>query len=282
MLLCTINHYIMKRSIFLFFILLATSAIYSQGNLLISPTRVVFENGKQKDDLNLTNIGRDTAVYLISFLHYQMLSDGSFKQMEKPDSLLCADNYLRIFPRKIILPPNESQIIRLQFRKPANMKEKEYRSHLYFRAEKENSPLGLKNQKLDSTKMAVRITPVFGISIPVIIRNGNLDAKVEISEIAAKTLNDSTTQIKFAINRSGNKSVYGNLTVDYVPEKGKPIQIGVANGVGIYTEIDKRTFQMTLNWPKTIKQHAGKLIIYYKMPKEEGNNELTHEEYMLQ
>lgn len=273
---------IVKITSIVFFLLVPTIKNYAQGNLLISPIRVVMENGKQKEDLNLTNIGQDTAVYMISFLHYQMLADGSFKQLDKADSVTCADNYLRIFPRKIKLPPNESQVIRLQFRKPADMKDGEYRSHLYFRAEKENTPLGIKDSKLDSTQMAVRIIPIFGISIPVIIRVGNLNAKITLSDVNIKSLNDTVSQLAFAINREGNKSAYGNLTVMYEPKKGNSIQVGVANGIGVYTEIGKRTFSMLLNYKDGINFHSGKLVIYYKTPKESGNQVMARTEYMLQ
>lgn len=254
---------------------------FSQGNLLITPIRVIMENGKQKEDLTLTNIGKDSAVYMISFLHYQMLADGSFKQLDKQDSATCADNYLRIFPRKVTLPPNESQTIRLQFRKPADMKEGEFRSHLYFRAEKNVSPLGMVDVKSDTMHMAVKITPIFGISIPVIIRNGNTEAKISLSDVSLTAVNDSASRINLSINRTGNKSVYGNISVEYVPTTGKPIQVGVANGVAVYTELDKRTFSLLLNLTKDVRHKNGKLLIRYTMRKEDGGKELARTEYTL-
>ena len=59
---------------------------FAQGDLLVSPRRVVFEGDKQKEDLSLVNIGKDTATYSISFLQYDMKEDGSFVQIDKPDS----------------------------------------------------------------------------------------------------------------------------------------------------------------------------------------------------
>jgi len=263
------------------FFLCYTASGFSQGNLLISPIRVIMENGKQKEDLTLTNIGKDSAVYFISFLHYQMLVDGSFKQLDKPDSATCADNYLRIFPRRITLPPNESQTIRLQFRKPADMKEGEFRSHLYFRAEKDVSPLGVIDVKSDTMHMAVKITPIFGISIPVIIRNGNTEAKISLSDVSLTAVNDTASRIALSINRIGNKSVYGNISVEYVPTTGKSIQIGVANGVAVYTELDKRTFSLLLDLTKDVNLKNGKLLIRYTMRKEDGGKEMARTEYIL-
>jgi P pilus assembly chaperone PapD len=275
----------MKKKIALLFVIILspvlTFNIFSQGNLLVTPVRVIFENGKQKEDLNLTNIGKDTAVYMVSFIDYKMLEDGSFKQLDKPDSVTNAVRYLRIFPRRVTLPPNQSQIIRMQFRKTPDMKDGEYRSHIYFRAEQEVNPLGMKDLKIDSTQMAVKITPIFGISIPVIIRTGNLKLQLSLSDVSLSAINDSTSNLKVTINRSGEKSAYGNIKVDYVPEKGSKIQVGITNGIGVYNELTKRKFSMLLHLSNEKRLNAGKLVISYLSSAETGNVELARAEYVI-
>ncbi|MDP4278436.1 MAG: hypothetical protein Q8914_12495, partial [Bacteroidota bacterium] len=257
--------------------------IFAQGNLLVAPIRVVFENGKQREDLNLSNIGQDTAVYLISFLHYKMLEDGSFKQLGDTDALPTprADTYLRIFPRRVTLPPGESQIVRLQFRKPADMKDGEYRSHLYFRADKSATPLGMTTGRQDSTKLSVSITPIFGISIPVIIRSGNLDCGITLSDLSLKMVNDSTYNLQMSINRSGKKSAYGSLEATFVPDQGKEAVVGLANGVGVYTELSKRVYNLPLRMHYGAKLKNGKLVLRYLMPRDDGGKELARIEYRI-
>lgn len=256
---------------------------FSQGNLLVAPIRVIFEDGKQREDLNLSNIGQDTAVYLISFLHYQMLEDGSFKQLSDSDALPTprADTYLRIFPRRVTLPPGESQIVRLQFRKQPGMKDGEYRSHLYFRADKNAAPLGMKSSKEDTTKLSVSITPVFGISIPIIIRNGDLNLDLKLSDLSLKTVNDSIYNLAVSINRTGSKSAYGSLEATFVPDKGQAFVVGVANGVGVYTELNKRVYNLPLRLSKGIKLKSGKLVVRYLTPKDDGSKELAKAEYRV-
>lgn len=254
----------------------------SQGNLLVAPIRVVFENGKQKEDLNLTNIGQDTAIYLMSFIQYRMMSDGRFQTLENVDSVATrADKYLRMFPRKVVLPPGESQTIRMQYRKPADLKEGEYRSHLYFRAEKEVTALGMKPQNVDTTQMSVSITPIFGISIPVIIRNGNLKFQITLSDVSLSAVNDSVSLLSFNINRTGDRSSYGNLRVELVPNKGQTIQIGMANGVGVYTDLNTRRFALNIRNTTGQKLINGKLIIRYSNTQEEGGAELAKIEFRL-
>ena len=256
--------------------------VSAQGNLLVAPIRVVFEGAKQKEDLNLTNIGQDTAVYLISFIQYKMNEDGSFLQLENGDSLSTrSDKYLRIFPRKVVLPPGESQTIRMQYRKPTDLKDGEYRSHLYFRAEKEVSALGMNTTQSDTTKMSVSITPVFGISIPVIIRNGNLDYKMSLSNVALTAVNDTLSNLTFLINRTGNRSSYGNLRAEFVPAVGKSFDVGMANGVGVYTDLSARKFSMPIRNRADQKLKNGKLVIYYTNPREDGGTELAKTEFRI-
>ncbi len=70
----------------------------AQSDLLITPIRVVFEGNKQKEALNLVNMGKDTATYSISFIQYNMEEDGSFIVIETPDSgQMFADPYLTDF-----------------------------------------------------------------------------------------------------------------------------------------------------------------------------------------
>lgn len=271
----------MRKNIALLLMLFVTSVVMAQGDLLINPIRVVFEEQKQNADLNLTNIGKDTAVYMISFLNYKMLQDGSFVQLEKPDTTISADRYLRLFPRKVVLPPNESQTIRLQLRKPSNLKSGEYRSHIYFRAEKEKTPLGMKDKRIDSTKMAVSITPVFGISIPVIVRIGNLTNQLSLSDVSLQNVNDTISRLNVTINRGGNKSAYGNLRVEYHPVKGQKMDIGFANGIGIYPEIPKRDFALFIKNTIAMKADGGKLIIRFLAPNEDGGIELCRSELIL-
>jgi len=255
----------MKRFILnLFLLICLTSGLLAQGDLLVNPVRVVFEGAKLNEDINLTNIGSDTAVYVINFQHYKMLEDGNFTPNPVKDSL-CADPLLRLFPRKVKLAPEESQTIRLQLRKPLNLTPGEYRSHIYFRAEK-TQPKGFDMRPNDSLRMAVRITPVFGISIPVFVQHGDLQVNATLSDINIEAVNDTVSMLKMLINRSGTKSAFGNIIVEYVPEKGAKTEIAKVNGVAVYPEISKRWFSLPLRMTNQMKLSNAKLRIKYTVP----------------
>src|SRR6476646_573068 len=102
--------------LFAFFLALYPSLkTVAQGNLLIAPKRAVFESRERYKELTLSNTGNDTARYNISFIHYRMKENGSLEELSRSDnSLLFADSFVRFFPRTVILPPGESQVVRLQ------------------------------------------------------------------------------------------------------------------------------------------------------------------------
>ena len=236
----------------------------AQGDLLITPTRVIFDGNKQKEELNLVNTGNDTAIYSISFLQYNMKEDGTFTMIEKPDSgQMFADPYLRIFPRRVTLAPREPQVIMLQFRRKADMATGEYRSHLYFRAEKDSKPLGAENTVTDTTQLKVQLIPIFGLSIPVIIRTGAVNVSASLSDLKMEIQQDTIPYLKLTINRTGNISIYGDITVDYIPVQGKPYQIGTVKGMGVYTNINKRYVSIKLNKTPGTTLSNGKLKVQY-------------------
>ncbi len=246
-----------------------TQKISAQGDLLVSPVRVIFEGNRQKEEISLVNAGNDSATYSISFLQYDMTEDGDFVLIEKPvEGQMFADPYLRVFPRRVTLAPREAQVVRLQFRRVPNMVSGEYRSHLYFRAEKDNKPLGLDKTTLDPKLMSVQITPVFGISIPVIIRTGEVQVVSTLSNMKIEMQQDTIANLMLTINRTGNISVYGDIVAEYVPAKGKTLEIGLVRGVAVYANTNKRNISVRLGNIKGVNLHTGKIRVRYMGPKD--------------
>lgn len=256
----------MRKKILLMLISILGFSISSiaQGNLLITPTRVVFEGNKQKAQLNIANAGRDTATYSISFIQKNMREDGSFVNIEKVDSgQMFADPYLRIFPRKVTLAPGEAQVVALQYRRKSDMAAGEYRSHLYFRSEKNYEPLGLKNSGKDTAALSIHLIPVFGMSVPIIIRTGPVNVTAALIDLNLELQQNTIEYLKLAIVRTGNISLYGDVVVQYVPVQGKPYQIGSAAGVAVYTNLNKRYVIVKLNNTSGKLLKDGKLKVQY-------------------
>lgn len=253
---------------FQFTILLLLGCFYfetfAQGDLVITPNRVIFEGRKQKEDLNLINTGKETTTFSVSFVQRRMNEDGSFTAIETPDSnQMFADPYLRIYPRQVTLLPGEAQVVMVQCKRSADMQDGEYRSHLYFRSEKEYAPLGTESSVIDSTALSVQLTPIFGMSIPIIIRSGVVNANSTLSDLKLEKDREGIQYIRFTLNRTGNASIYGNLVAEFIPANGKPTQIGGVNGVAVYTNLDKRQVSIKLDSFEGLNLKNGKLRLRY-------------------
>jgi hypothetical protein len=261
----SINLRFFFRSLILLFLLQGffSLTVPAQGNLLVMPRRVVFEGGKRSDELNLGNIGKDTATFVISMIHIRMKEDGSFEQISQPDSgQLFADNFIRFFPRRVTLAPNESQVIKVQLVKSNELQPGEYRSHLYFRAIQKEKPLGEAETAKDSG-IKISIVPVFGISIPTIIRSGTSTSTVQVSAAELQVAPDSTPNLKLTFLRTGNMSVYGDIAVDHIAPDGKTTSVSVVKGLAIYTPNEKRRVHLLLDKTKQVNYHTGRLHITY-------------------
>jgi P pilus assembly chaperone PapD len=239
----------MKNKLFSFtiiFIVCCSFQTFSQGDLLINPHRVIFKATQVKEIIDLMNTGEETTTYVVSFVQRRMNENGSFSIITIPDAgQNFSDSHLRIYPRRITLIPGEGQAVMLQRKRNRSLPEGEYRSHLYFRAEKKSVPLANRDdQSEDAGAVGVSITPVFGTTIPIIIRSGTLKVVSTLSDL--KIVNSKEPKITFTANRIGNISTFGDFDVEYIPLKGKPYSIGVQRGVSIYTTIEKRFISINL------------------------------------
>jgi len=264
-------------------LMLFSEVVSAQGNLLITPRRVVFEGNKSSQEINLANTGQDSATYSVSFVQYRMTESGSFEQIEEPDpGQLFADKMIRYFPRTVTLAPGEAQMVRMQLRRSGDMQPGEYRSHMYFRAVPKESALGLEDQLEDTTAIGIRLTPIFGITIPVIVRAGDTETTVSLNKLSVTDVNDSTAMLNLVFNREGNRSVYGDLTVDYEPARGTSVQVGLVRGIAVYTPNQIRQFQMELKLPKGVDFSSGKLVIRYTNAEGDAENLLAEKELLLE
>jgi P pilus assembly chaperone PapD len=277
---------IKRQTSYFFLLLFAASCLslksFAQGDLLLYPKRIVFEGPRRSQVLNIANTGKDTVRYLISVVQMRMKEDGSFESIGQPDSAQhFADKNFRFFPRNVVLGPNESQTVKMQLVNTDQLEPGEYRSHLYFRAEPEKQPLGEEAAAKDTSSISVRLVAVFGISIPVIIRVGEITSKVSFSDVSLKMEKDSIPALKIAFNRMGNMSAYGDVSVDHISLQGKVTRIGLAKGMALYTPNVVRYFNLSLDKNAGVDFHKGKLYIAYTTQPDAKSVKIAETELML-
>lgn len=268
----------------LFFCILCFSenSAYAQGNLLVYPRRVVFEGAKHMEEFNLANIGKDTATYQVSLLEMRMKNDGSFEEVTKQDSgQNFAAPFLRFFPKLVVLGPNESQVVKVQVTRSSTLPPGEYRSHLYFRAVPLVKAKGESEEPVDPKNISVRITPIFGISIPVIIHAGEMSSSVSIDHVRLSEKNETGAMLEMTFNRQGNSSVYGNIIIEYLSDLNIKTKLIEADGVAIYTPNKLRDIRVQLPHMPGIDYMHGSLKIRYESSSEAKQVKLAETSYLL-
>ena len=91
----------------------------------------------------------------------------------------------------------------------------------------------------------------------------------EIAERGAAALvppEDPEQPVKLAlrIQRQGNRSIYGDITVTYISNGGESREVGRVQSVPVYTSITTRFFELPLTPPDDVELKAGRLEIVYE------------------
>ena len=255
--------------------------LLAQGNLLVTPRRVVFDGSSRSLDLNLANIGQDTTTYAISMIQMRMTEEGGFETIVEPDEgQQFANKNIRFYPRTVVLPPDEAQVVKVQLLRANTLDPGEYRSHFYFRAVPRLVALGEEETEIDTSGISVQLTPVFGITIPAIIRIGESDTQVSISDVALNTEGE-TPVVSLRFKRKGNFSIYGDLIVNHVSPQGKETMLGRANGIAVYTPNLARNFQFELSNTDGVDLKSGKLILDFSAPSDMEDEQYAKAELQL-
>ncbi|MFL6725465.1 MAG: molecular chaperone [Sphingomicrobium sp.] len=229
---------------------LSTSARAGVGDLLVAPTRLVLD-GRKGAEVILNNIGEEPATYRVSVEFRRMTENGDLIDVATPnDADRKAEDMIVYSPRKVVLAPHEPQAIRIAARAPQGLPDGEYRVHLLFRAIPPATPVV---QAADEKPKGVqfKLTPVYGVTIPVIVRLGNLQATAGIANVHLEK-KDGVPAIGLDLVRAGTRSTYGEVRV---LKAGVKDPIAVQKGVAVYTEVGKR--HVTLAIPENYRSAAG-------------------------
>lgn len=235
------------------------------ANLNISPKRVTFDRNTRSTTVYIFNQGTAPASFDISLIDRMMLPDGQIMPVEdaanKPElgpvlsQVKSAKAMLQASPRRATLEPGKGQTIRIRALPGADLADGEYRTHLTVTTIPPRD-IGLTAEQASSGapgELRFTVNSVFGISIPAIVRIGEPDVRAGIENVKidyAEVSPDGVApprRTAFAVIdlvRGGPNSLFGNVEIK-APNEKEPI--GVARGVGVYTEIPRRTMRIPLN-----------------------------------
>lgn len=242
------------------------SPALAQGDLLVAPTRVII-NGTGNAEVVLSNIGSQTATYRIGVELRRMKPDGDFADVTEAEANAtekAAIEMLRYAPKRITLLPGQPQSIRLSARPSPELPDGEYRVHMSFRAVPPALSPEAAQEQVATGQLAIRLTPVYGITIPVFIRKGRLEAG---ATIANPRLGGNATAkwLELDMRRTGQRSVYGEI----LGKRGSE-QIFLIKGVAIYPEVQGRSVRIPLTAEQIAKLNGPVRIEYRELPENGG------------
>lgn len=238
----------------------------SGANLNITPRRVVLDANRRVATINIINQGTTTESYDITMVDRVMLPDGQIRSAaeaanfpggsEAAAGLASAADKVIWSPRRVTLAPGRGQTIRLRANLPAGADAAEYRTHLTVT----NIPpanVGLTAEQAANAgpdRLSFQVYSVFGVSIPVILRQGTADARSAFADLRLATVDvpqadGGTPQrvpvVQMTIKRVGTSSLFGNIEIRSHGERGGQ-PLGAARGIGVYPEIGQRALQVAL------------------------------------
>ncbi|GGD55556.1 fimbrial biogenesis chaperone [Lacimicrobium alkaliphilum] len=203
-----------KSLLVLLFVLGVVQSGLAQASLLIYPTRVTFDEKDRSQQVTLTNTSQTTNTYRLEWREKRALREGGYDDIaaEEAKDLPVSSNMIRFSPRQVTLKPGERQVVRLALRRPRNLEVGEYRSHLMFKALPPNE------EEKEESSPSLNIRMVISFAIPVVVREGALDASLQLksAEIVYNPATESGT-VHASIKRDGPHSLWGNLSAFWTP-----------------------------------------------------------------
>lgn len=249
----------------------------AHAELMLHPTRIVFDKADRAAQVELINNSKEAATYRITLVNRRMTDDGRFEPVAAPlAGELFADPMLRYSPRQVTLQPGTAQTVRLMLRKPAALPDGEYRSHLHF----EKLPNAAGNTSIEAqgkpAEIGVMLNALVGASMPVIVRHGTTSATVGLSNLVLhKAEAGRAPMVALQFDRSGSRSVYGDLQVTFTPHGGAPQLLANAGGIAVYSPNTVRHAALPLQVPQGMPLARGTLNVVYRHRADAGGGVLA-------
>ncbi|MFC5344413.1 fimbria/pilus periplasmic chaperone [Brevundimonas staleyi] len=217
------------------------------ADLNISPRRVTFNESGRSASVYVFNQGDAPATYAVELVDRAMQADGQIvlaSDVTEPMRSLSAAEFIQYTPRRVTLQPRESQVIRVRVRPPATGEAHEYRTHLTVTAlPPEDSGFTVDQAATaGADEVSLQVVALFSISIPLIIREGAVDARAGIDGVKRLPAVDGAPNgaIQLDLVRLGANSVYGDVEI-YAGDGPAERLVTMVRGVAVYPEIERRT-----------------------------------------
>jgi len=234
-----------------------------RADVTVSPTLVLFDGEIGTKAITVTNTGTKEQICRVSLINFRMAADGGMSVAATPaENEHFATGMVRYAPRELILPPGGSEVVRLQV---VNPRPGEYRTHVAVQQVPDVDALQAPPfERREGVSMDLRA--VFGVAVPLIIRQGDPSASVSFGDAHLTSLPDGTPAVALRVERSGERSVRGELSLR---RDGK--EIATIDGISIYAPTPYRDVVLRLAAEDAARLRDGRLEASFQEPEETRN-----------
>ena len=250
--------------------LIAFSAT-AAAELSLNPRRAVFNEGDRSASLTLMNRGTGQETYRLYWVYRRMDESLGLRAVQNADQVgtPSAESFIRYSPRQVTLEAGQTQTVRLLLRRPPNLAMGEYRAHLMF----EREPDVFTSGDASRDGLSISLNVAYGLTIPVIVRSGQIDHQVTL-ESAELNRDGERTTLRLQVSRRGESSVFGRLRVTHQQGEVETTLAHVPN-FAIYSETARGEAEITLDIESANLQDG--LIRIQLLDREEAREPLLSE-----
>ncbi|TNE31835.1 MAG: molecular chaperone [Alphaproteobacteria bacterium] len=254
----------------LLFVVILTVGLFTAGSgiahaqtegsvLFISPHRVDIAPDGRIQELNVANKSDVPRRYDLQIINQVMTENGV---TERRDSFeYSAEKMLKFTPKRFTLEPGERQVIRVMVRRPKDLADGDYHSHLLFRE------VPLRNQERNSSgnggqqKASFEIQALYGVAVPVVVQHGTVNSSMGIVSATLAQNEQDQSGLAIEFSRSGNGEASAYLSVVHRLPGQEDVSVTTEQWVRIYREVDKIRKFVALKPPADHHMSGGTLVL---------------------
>lgn len=228
------------RRLNLFLALLPAPALLCAQGVLVAPHAVFIDHRTRSGWIQLYNTGTEPSEVSIEFLFGYPVTDSighlQLRTVERPDSTFpSAAAWIQAFPRRVVVPPQSRQTIRLLVTPPAGIRDGEFWSRVAITAKAGALPVtGADTSQGITVGLNLEIRSI----IPLIYRKGTITTGLQMDSLRAGVEGDSVI-VRARLRRTGSGAWLGTARGELVNDAGATV--GTFDlPLSVYYSIDPR------------------------------------------
>lgn len=221
----------MLRTFFLFLAFSLLISEYGMSQAQLDPPRPVLTSRARSIEVNISNPSAQPMEVLINTEFTVIRTDSMGRiaivgsDLDEQERSRDCSSWLKVFPRRLVLPGTSSRTVRILASIPQNAPEGEYWTRLNLDCTPMEAPAEL--PKLDSGDVALGVSMTSVLSTPVLVRVGTIATGMEISEVHG-VLDSAQLTLVCDLKRMGNSPYRGTVMANVYGPDGTQVASSLA------------------------------------------------------